>query len=726
MIRSLLALSLLWPLALPWSTRAPALAADETSALVEEIVKSRDEADPKLIARLAGMRSRAAAEGLIRVYDAMASIYMKREVVRALGQLDGVEEAEQLALQRVLEVATSSEEPELREAALLALGGAKHLGKSFLEMIVESPAEDSVRERAMELHAARAEEADKAWYTQLYEKEKAKDPKRDKKRKQKEDEKAASDLLVHRLASVREIAFDALRESLPDAKLLEACEDSWAGIRALAIDTLARKDPKAALRTAREMVGDLEERSATRAAAARAILRVEGAKAAAELIERADANVTPEALRYAIAEMLAELRDPKVDKAIAKQLAQAKRTHEKLWTLRALRASQEPKLGKSIERLLGDEDVDVRLEAARTLGIRREKESLPALMEVLKKPSDQRLLAEVLGAVGAIRGNDPEWIEQLVGFAKSADPDVRNAALTQLGATGDPRHLDTLVAALSSAQWSTRLAALHGLEKLRSPAGVGAIVARMGEEQGRMLHEFADVLFRLTGQPYRTAAGSWRAWWEQAKSGFQPISEADLQQRQAEEEERRLRQVTNVKFFGIRIVSQRVIFVIDVSGSMTEAMRPRTTSRSTNTTRMDVAKEELAKCIDGLDRNALFNILTFSSGVDPWLPSGITGSTARSREDAKAWIGRLGAMGATNLYDALEAAFRDPDVDTIYVLSDGEPTAGKQVDPGMIRLHVQQWNEHRGIVIHSISIGLQLEVLRWLAEDSGGQYVQFF
>ena len=73
----------------------------------------------------------------------------------------------------------------------------------------------------------------------------------------------------------------------------------------------------------------------------------------------------------------------------------------------------------------------------------------------------------------------------------------------------------------------------------------------------------------------------------------------------------------------------------------------------------------------------------------------------------------------------MKAAFDDPDVDTIYVLSDGEPTAGGVTDPHGIREDVQFWNKHRGVEIHTIAVGGSLEVLEWLAADSGGTYVRY-
>ena len=84
---------------------------------------------------------------------------------------------------------------------------------------------------------------------------------------------------------------------------------------------------------------------------------------------------------------------------------------------------------------------------------------------------------------------------------------------------------------------------------------------------------------------------------------------------------------------------------------------------------------------------------------------------------------QLGAAGGTNLYGSLEFAFEDPDVDTIFLLSDGEPSVGDVIDPQLIREVVAERNETRGVVINTIAIGADLEVLEWLAEDSGGTHV---
>jgi Mg-chelatase subunit ChlD len=247
-------------------------------------------------------------------------------------------------------------------------------------------------------------------------------------------------------------------------------------------------------------------------------------------------------------------------------------------------------------------------------------------------------------------------------------------------------------------------------------------VEQMQGEFGRVKIEFANVLFNLTGQPFRGAEKSWLAWWRREGKDFDVISVAELEEAREKEELRRLKQVTNSKFFGVRIVSHRVVFVIDVSGSMEEKM-VTAYEGETSLMRMDVARRELINAIKSMERGALFNIIIFSSGVDPWLEDGIAGANQVERDEAEAFVARLKPGGGTNLYDAIKLAFGDAEVDTIFILSDGEPSVSV-TDVNRIRKDVQAWNEHRNIQINTIGIGSKLKVLEWLAEDSGGKHIK--
>src|SRR5687768_8932829 len=144
------------------------LVPQDVAALAAEIKQKRDDVEPEKIRQLAALRTREAAEALIEAYDGMASLYMRLEILRLFPTFDGVADAEQKALQKLTDIATGAPDSELRDAAIEALGQCKNLGKHFLQMIVESAAEDAVREHAMRAHVGLATEADQPWYQQQY------------------------------------------------------------------------------------------------------------------------------------------------------------------------------------------------------------------------------------------------------------------------------------------------------------------------------------------------------------------------------------------------------------------------------------------------------------------------------------------------------------------------------------------------------------------------------
>ena len=95
-----------------------------------------------------------------------------------------------------------------------------------------------------------------------------------------------------------------------------------------------------------------------------------------------------------------------------------------------------------------------------------------------------------------------------------------------------------------------------------------------------------------------------------------------------------------------------------------------------------------------------------------------------NRDKLQAYLQALRPMGGTNLYDGLELALLMEDVDTIFVLSDGAPGAGKYTTTKDILAAVERLNQTRRVLIHSIAVGMNSELLRKLAQENGGQYVQ--
>ncbi|MCH7528495.1 MAG: hypothetical protein IH972_02970, partial [Candidatus Marinimicrobia bacterium] len=117
-----------------------------------------------------------------------------------------------------------------------------------------------------------------------------------------------------------------------------------------------------------------------------------------------------------------------------------------------------------------------------------------------------------------------------------------------------------------------------------------------------------------------------------------------------------------------------------------------------------------------------FNIFCFSTG---W--SSLWKSLRPEVRDNVSWakreISKLPAVGGTNIYDPLAVAVLDPNVDTRYLLSDGEPNGGQFTYPEDIVREITQLIYSRMVRINTIFLGGTSDFMKELAEKNGGQYV---
>lgn len=706
-----------------------ATAGRDVAEAVRTLLAQRDDADPALIEELSTAGTREGAEGLLAAFDAMSSLLMQREVVRAMPPYDAVEDSAQLVLQKLTDVATTAPEPELHEAAVDALGRCSKNGPDFLRRIVDSPAEDVVRVRAMRRLVELDPEGDAAWYREQFEKVSQADDK-DLKRKLKSGEKIER---IDALTELRELALERIASGLKDAELMEVARQKEKdqlserkdGLRRIALLEFERRGGGKATKLAMQVFEDKTETPENRALGAEVLARLTGDKYADEFVDVGlkDPSITPDQLATTLAELVAGMRTPKLEKLLVKEFAKEQEEGQR-FILAAMRGSGDEKLFEAAVPLLDNGDPRLAAEAARWLGASGKLDALEPLQGALDRTRQPRVAAAVLDAVGALRDDPAGWTEELRGLARDKRSFVRNAALEALIAQDARTHEDVLVEAIRSDDWTTRNVALRGLLASRSKAATAAIVGRIGEEQGLMLQRFADALWQLSGKPFRTNPKAWQSWWKDEGEAFEPIGQDELDALRVEEERRRLAQTTRANsFFGIRVISHRVIFVLDVSGSMEERLRTPFLGEQ-GEMRLEFAKREMVAAIERLEKGTFFNLITFSNDVDSWTPSGMALSTPENIESAVAYANKMRPGGGTNLHGALRAAFADPEVDTIFVLSDGEPSIGRLTDPWGIRNEVAAWNQDRGVVINAISVGGKLRILEWLALDSGGVFTQ--
>jgi hypothetical protein len=338
------------------------------------------------------------------------------------------------------------------------------------------------------------------------------------------------------------------------------------------------------------------------------------------------------------------------------------------------------------------------------------KDILDALGERLGDRSTEVVVSACV-ALGRI-GPHEAAVTSLLKLCKSRKAGLRAAALGALaGAATDARVLDAARQAASDDKVSAvRAAAVAVLAKIRSRAGVEALIAALERNpEGRLKSEILDALESFTGARPGEDHTAWNAWWDAVKDGFElPSADASAEALAGTRSEA-------PSYYGSEVTSKRVAFVVDASRSMNEPMK-----KGQKLTRMDVCKEQLRKVIQGLPEDARFNILLFGVGVRRWA-GGIVRAKAAQKAKAIEFVNAITLEGQTNVYDGLETALLDPNVDTIYLLSDGQPTTGKFVARADILREVSKLNATRQIAIHTISVGTKSRLLADLARQNGGE-----
>ncbi len=159
--------------------------------------------------------------------------------------------------------------------------------------------------------------------------------------------------------------------------------------------------------------------------------------------------------------------------------------------------------------------------------------------------------------------------------------------------------------------------------------------------------------------------------------------------------------------------SLRVVYLLDVSLSMFEKNRFRK------------AKEALKEALHELEPGDSFNVIGFC-GTTRNLDFALRPATGSNVLQAMVFIDSLYLDTGTNIGGAIKSALANPDVNRIYLLSDGDPTSGI-TDHRELREAVREWNAGRNAQIIAISLGSGRRytgspLLRNLAEDSNGAF----
>jgi len=375
-----------------------------------------------------------------------------------------------------------------------------------------------------------------------------------------------------------------------------------------------------------------------------------------------------------------------------------------------------------VETGLASADPRVRLAAAEALYRMASRRSFPVLVRALSTERHGVVQHALLHAISRI-------LRKRGGIAKLHRDRAVRACLRLLGNT----------------EWRVEMSAVDMIAKHPLKESIPELIDVMERQEKDLLKQLVnrnaspllqrkawEALRGLTGASLPKEAKAWHEFWEKNRDTLTIVDRDRMRQMP---KGRR----TKATFYGIPVEGGDVAFVIDTSGSM-DAKVHGTVERKwrrgrARMTRLEHAKAQMQTAAQTMDTRTRYHLYTFASKVTKWNLKPVPAND-RSLKALTACLGHLEAGGGTNVFDALMKVLEAENVkfgerpkgvvDEIFVLSDGEPTAGAVRDPEEILEVVKEINRYLKVRINTVYTGqgAGAEFMRDLAKQNGGVFVQ--
>jgi hypothetical protein len=333
------------------------------------------------------------------------------------------------------------------------------------------------------------------------------------------------------------------------------------------------------------------------------------------------------------------------------------------------------------DRFLGSGDEILRAAVIQSLGLLECEEAYDPLVEMLgKEEREVRIAYECLLAIARI-GRERAF-EVIVPYLDHEERYLREGAIVALGETGHPGAVGAVLPLAKDPFPRAQEAVCEVVAKLGAEEGVPTLIELLRTGPLRVIDTARSALVEIAGADFGLDPSAWERWWKDRKEG---------RERKPDPTDG----ITSfARYYGMNVLSDRVLFVLDISGSM-KAGEP---------TRIETAREELGKTLDELNEKTLFNVVGFS-GAPMWWRDDLVKATEENRADARAFVEKLSVGGGTNVYDTLEEALeKNRLVDTIFLLGDGSPSVGRYTEQEEILARIRWLNRFRKVRIHTIAL----------------------
>jgi hypothetical protein len=407
---------------------------------------------------------------------------------------------------------------------------------------------------------------------------------------------------------------------------------------------------------------------------------------------------------------------------------------------RALDTKEFSSLKKKAKHALKAGDMTTLAARITDLGADDSKRAIEFMLDMAKVPDGNVYDA----ATKAIAGMTSEEAEDFIAGKMAKGGGSTFGAMLLIDAMGE--RADTfagvqLGAACSAAKKpEIQRACIGAIKNKRLKSGLSGMIdlfktLEKKSPDGLNTNMIREILEKMTGESFETAA-DWKNFWEPRKNNFKRPTTGGKARGNLETARRKKRPT----FFGSEIKSDRLVFVIDTSGSMMASNAGggmmgggAPGGAASPDSRIEKAKAQLIGAIDALGPKTRFTIVAYSGvltvgqGGVPTEPPGtkpngllppkianiewrktwkgkLMPANDKSKASAKAFVKSLKAEGGTFTLNAIKAAFEIKGMDTIVLLSDGMPSefnfkAKRQMSTDDILGQVSTMNRTRRIVI---------------------------
>lgn len=349
------------------------------------------------------------------------------------------------------------------------------------------------------------------------------------------------------------------------------------------------------------------------------------------------------------------------------------------------------------------------------LGMYRSEYNIKMLKDAVdRKPENNKYLLNAYLRLGL---DEAELVARNV-LANSEEPQVKVVVIQWLmrNQTSDPSVIKMFIDCLDEKNnHMVRRAATEALGQLVNKEGIVPLISHIDDKI--IGDDVRKALLRLTRKEFWDDIEKWKEWWKINGSTFEPkpISNEEFLPAYERLLLEKGRDESDIDFYERKITGKNILFLLDVSGSMEED------TLESSVPRIDRLKDELVDLIYSMEEVYHIGLLLFPHDTFP--TRGLEKVDEAFQKKANRFIDKMRARGGTPMGEAFDYAFEKLvakyNVDTIYILSDGEPS---DIESEELLDKLSHYYEMYGVRINAISVGQESKLLMDIAKESGGDY----